>query len=111
MELLLCFVIVFGIITFVLTIREISYKRVFRKHNSDSVIIVPLSDESFSEIYLRFYIDSIKNSGIDLCKVILLDKGLTFEECEICNKICESNVMIEFVKHSEITDYIEVLLK
>lgn len=111
MELLLCFVVVFGIITFILTVREVSYKKVFRKHKSSALIIIPLSEDDFSEVYLKFYVDTIKNSNIDLCKVILLDINLTSEQCEICNKICDKNEMIEFLNGYEIVDYIGALLK
>ena len=111
MELLLCFVVVFGIITFILTVREVSYKKVFRKHKSSALIIIPLTEESFSEIYLKFYIDTIKNSNIDLCKVVLLNTDLVSEQCEICNKICDENDMIEFLNGHEMIDYIGTLLK
>ncbi len=111
MELLLCFVIVFGIVTFILTVREVSYKKVFRSRKSSALIIIPLSEEDFSEIYLKFYIDTIKNNNIDLCKVILLDTNLTSEQCEICDKICDKNEMIEFLKGYEVVDYIGALLK
>jgi len=111
MELLLCFVIIFTIITFVLSIKEISYKKVFYKHKSNSIIIIPLYVEDFSEIYLKHYIEVIKNSEISVYKVILIDNGLTLEQRQISDNIIKHNDMIEFINTNDLSCCIEALLK
>ncbi len=111
MELLLCFIITVAILSFVLLIREISYKIVFYKYKFDSIIIIPLYSEEFSEIYLKYRIELIKNSNIDICKVILLDKGLSTEQCKICENIIKHNDILKFISISELSECISVLLK
>lgn len=111
MELLLCFVVTFALITFILSVREISYKKVFYKYKSDSLIIIPLYADDFSEMYLKRRMELIKNSSIDVCKVVLIDMGLTSECYEICENIIKYNDMLELVKKDGLSDYIDELLK
>lgn len=111
MELLLCFVITFAILNFVLSVREISYKKVFYKYKTDSIMIISLNSDDFSEIYLRHRVELIKNSGLDVCKVVLVDNGLTSEQHEICQNIIKNNDMIKLVNINEIYGFVEALLK
>lgn len=111
MELLLCFVISFGIIIFVLSIKEISYKKIFSKYNLDFIIIIPLYSCDFSEIYLKSKIELIKNSNVDVHKVILLNKGLTSEQYDICQNIVKNNNMFQIITLDEISDSVIESLK
>ena len=111
MELLLCFVITFSVITFVLSVRELSYKKVFYKHKSDSIVIIPLYNDDFSEIYLKHHMDLIKNSRINICKVVLLDNGLTLEQYKICENVVKNNAMLDLITINQLSDYIDGLLK
>ena len=111
MELLLCFVIIFAILTFVLSVKEMSYKKVFYKYKSDIIIIIPLYSDTFSEMYLKYRIDSIKNSNINICKVVLVDNGLDSEQYEICKNIIKNNNMLQFITDDELSDCIGKLLK
>ena len=111
MELLLCFVIIFAVLTFVLSVKEMSYKKVFYKYKSDIIIIIPLCSDTFSEIYLKYRMESIKNSDINVCKVILINKGLDSEQYEICKNIIKNNNMLQFITDNELSDCIDGLLK
>lgn len=111
MELLLCFVVTFAILTFILSVREMSYKKVFHKPKADSIIIISLYSDDFSEIYLKYQMELIKNSRINTRKVVLLDKGLEPEQYKICENIVKYNDMLELVNANEFFGCIEVLLK
>ncbi len=112
MELLLCFVIVLSIVTFILSVKDFSYHKAFRQDKSKSVIVIPISDdENNIEIYIRYIVKSIKNSGINLRKVILFDTGMNDEQLQICNKLCEENSMIEIANRKEIVNCLTALLK
>lgn len=111
MELLLCFVVTFAILTFILSVREMAYKKVFHKPKVDSIIIISLYSDDFSEIYLKYQMELIKNSRINTRKVVLLNKGLNPEQYEICENIVKYNDMLELVNANEFFGCIEVLLK
>lgn len=111
MELLLCFVITFAVLIFILSVREISYKKVFYKHKFDSIIVIPMNSDNFSEIYLKYCIELIKNSDITMSKVILLDNGLDFEQYEICENIAKYNDMLKLIRKSDLIGYVDELLK